>query len=136
MSKTPVDEGFALEAFPSTTSSQTPSKPEAILRIQRGRGLFNLDLQAVWEFRELLYFLVWRDVKVRYKQTVMGAVWAILQPLLTTLMFVAISSYANLPSDGSPYLIFIYTALLPMTYFQQAISRSGLSLVNASNLVR
>src|SRR5215475_8600572 len=122
MSKTPVDEGFALEALSSTTSSQSLSRAgsEITLRIQPGRGLFNLDLRSVWEFRELLYFLVWRDVKVRYKQTVMGAIWAILQPILTTLMFVAISSYANLPSDGSPYLIFIYTALLPMTYFQQA----------------
>jgi lipopolysaccharide transport system permease protein len=136
MSKTPVDEGFALEAFPSTASSQTPSKPEAILRIQPGRGLFNLDLRAVWEFRELLYFLVWRDVKVRYKQTVMGAVWAILQPLLTTLMFVAIGSFANLSSDGSPYSVFVYAALLPMSYFTQAISRGGLSLVTDSNLVR
>jgi lipopolysaccharide transport system permease protein len=138
MSKTPVDEGFALEAFPSTTSSQTAGKPgpETILRIQPGRGLLNLDLQAVWEFRELLYFLVWRDVKVRYKQTVMGAVWAILQPLLTTLMFVAIGSYANLSSDGSPYSVFVYAALLPMSYFIQAISRSGLSLVTDSNLVR
>jgi len=136
MSKTPVDEGFALEAFPSTTSSQTSSKPETTLRIQPGRGLFNLDLQAVWEFRELLYFLVWRDVKVRYKQTVMGAVWAILQPLLTTLMFVAIGSFANLSSDGSPYSVFVYAALLPMSYFTQAISRGGLSLVTDSNLVR
>jgi len=136
MSKTPVDEGFALEAFPSTTSSQIPSKPETTLRIQPGRGLFNLDLQAVWEFRELLYFLVWRDVKVRYKQTVMGAVWAILQPLLTTLMFVAIGSFANLSSDGSPYSVFVYAALLPMSYFTQAISRGGLSLVTDSNLVR
>src|SRR5262245_56539214 len=137
MSKTPVDEGFALEAFPSTASrSSSKTGSEVTLRIQPAIGLFNLDLRAVWEFRELLYFLAWRDVKVRYKQTVMGAVWAILQPILTTLMFVAISSYANLGSDGSPYSIFIYTALLPMTYFQQAISRSGLSLVSDSNLVR
>jgi lipopolysaccharide transport system permease protein len=139
MSKTPLDEGFALEAFPSTTSSQSLSRAgsEITLRIQPGRGLFNLDLRAVWEFRELLYFLVWRDVKVRYKQTVMGAIWAILQPVLTMLMFVAIGSYANLASDrGSPYSIFIYAALLPMTYFTQAISRSGLSLVTDSNLIR
>src|SRR5499426_4282842 len=127
MSKTPVDEGFALEAFPSTTSSETPSKPETTLRIQPAMGLFNLDLRSVWEFRELLYFLVWRDVKVRYKQTVMGAIWAILQPVLTMLMFVAIGSYANLASDSStPYSIFIYAGLLPMNYFVQAISRSGL----------
>src|SRR5215813_13702203 len=134
MSKRTVDESYTLEVFPSTAPSKTG--PEMTLRIQPGRGLFNLDLQAVWEFRELLYFLVWRDVKVRYKQTVMGAVWAILQPLLTTLMFVAIGNYANLSSDGSPYSIFVYAALLPMSYFTQALSRSGLSLVTDSNLVR
>src|SRR5262247_4449155 len=128
MSKTPVDEGFALEAFPSTASrSSSKTGSEVILRIQPAMGLFNLDLRSVWEFRELLYFLVWRDVKVRYKQTVMGAIWAILQPVLTMLMFVAIGSYANLASDSStPYSIFIYAGLLPMNYFVQAISRSGL----------
>jgi lipopolysaccharide transport system permease protein len=135
MSKRTADESYALEVFPSTAPSKTG--PEMTLRIQPGRGLFNLDLQAVWDFRELLYFLVWRDVKVRYKQTVMGTIWAILQPVLTMLMFVAIGSYANLASDSStPYSIFIYAGLLPMNYFVQAISRSGLSLVADSNLVR
>ena len=135
MSKRTADESYALEVFPSTAPSKTG--PEMTLRIQPGRGLFNLDLRAVWDFRELLYFLVWRDVKVRYKQTVMGTIWAILQPVLTMLMFVAIGSYANLASDSStPYSIFIYAGLLPMNYFVQAISRSGLSLVADSNLVR
>src|SRR5215471_2965490 len=134
MSKTPTDNDLVFETPPVIATESAAAV--ATLRIQPGRGLFNLDLQAVWEFRELLYFLVWRDVKVRYKQTVMGAVWAILQPLLTTLMFVAIGNYANLSSDGAPYSIFIYATLLPMSYFTQALSRNGLNLVTESNLVR
>lgn len=118
-------------AFLGTTTS------ESVLRIQPSRGLFNLDLSAVWEFRELLYFLVWRDVKVRYKQTIIGASWAILQPLMTMLIFTVIFGHlANVPSDGLPYSIFAYTALLPWNYFSQAINRSGASLVGDSNLVR
>ena len=138
MAKRPVDQRVALETFSShaLATAETRSVREPTLRIQAGRGWLNLDLKAVWEFRELLYFLVWRDVKVRYKQTVMGALWAILQPVLTTLIFLAIGTYANLATNGSPYAVFIFTALLPMTYFSQAITRSGGSLVNDSNLVR
>ena len=138
MAKRPVDQRLALETFPShaLATAETRSAHEPTLRIQAGRGWLNLDLKAVWEFRELLYFLVWRDVKVRYKQTIMGALWAILQPVLTTLIFLAIGTYANLASNESPYAVFIFTALLPMTYFSQAIIRSGGSLVNDSNLVR
>jgi lipopolysaccharide transport system permease protein len=138
MSNRPIEETLKPQAFasPRPASVAKPTSSDIILRIQPGRGLFNLDLQDIWEFRELLYFLVWRDVKVRYKQTVMGAVWAILQPLLTTLIFVAIASFANLSADGSPYTIFIYSALLPMNYLSQAIARSGGSLVSDSNLVR
>jgi lipopolysaccharide transport system permease protein len=134
MAKSPIDQDLVLETPPSIGTNSAAAV--ATLRIQPGRGLFNLDLKAVWEFRELLYFLVWRDVKVRYKQTVMGAVWAVLQPVLTTLMFMAIGSYANLATDSSPYPIFIYAALLPMNYLSQAITRSGASLVSDSNLVR
>ena len=82
--------------------------------IEPRRGLFDLDLEAVWEYRELLYFLVWRDVKVRYKQTAIGAAWVILQPLLTMMVFTVVFGYlARVPSDGLPYPIFTYTALLP-----------------------
>ena len=117
-----------------TTSS---SATEFTLRIQPTRGFFKLDLAAVWEFRELLYFLVWRDVKVRYKQTVIGAAWVILQPLLTMVIFTVIFGHlAKMPSDGLPYSIFTYTALLPWNYFSQAIIRSGASLVGDSNLVK
>jgi lipopolysaccharide transport system permease protein len=105
--------------------------------VEPRRGLFNLDLGAVWQYRELLYFLVWREVKVRYKQTAIGAAWAIIQPLLTMLIFtIVFSRFARIPSDGIPYPIFAYTALLPWTYFSQAISRSGSSLVGDSNLIK
>jgi len=120
-----------------TTSASFFETAEHTVRIEPGRGLWNLDLAAVWEYRELLYFLVWRDVKVRYKQTLMGAAWAILQPVTTMVVFTLIfGKLAQIPSDGVPYAIFSYTALLPWTYFSQAIIRSGGSLVGDSNLVR
>ncbi|MGH7380685.1 MAG: ABC transporter permease [Candidatus Methylomirabilales bacterium] len=104
--------------------------------IEPRRRLFHMDLGAVWQYRELLYFLVWRDVKVRYKQTVIGAGWVILQPLLTMMIFTVIFSYlAKIPSDGVPYPIFAYTALLPWTYFSQALSRGGGGLVGSANLI-
>jgi lipopolysaccharide transport system permease protein len=100
------------------------------------RGLFHLDLQAVWHYRELLYFLVWRDVKIRYKQTVIGAGWAILQPLMTMMVLTLIfGKFAKIPSDGLPYPIFAYAALLPWNYFSQGVSRSGESLVGNARLI-
>lgn len=124
-------------AVKKTSSRGIDPSNELTIRIQPSSGLFNLDLGAVWEFRELLYFLVWRDVKVRYKQTIIGGTWAILQPLLTMAIFTLIfGHFAKIPSDGLPYSIFTYTALLPWNYFSQAISRSANSLVGDSNLVR
>ena len=106
------------------------------LVIEPRKGLLRLDLQAVWRYRELLYFLVWRDVKVVYKQTLLGVTWAILQPLVTMVIFTLVfSRFANIPSDGLPYPIFAYTALLPWNYFSQAISRTSLSLVGEANLI-
>jgi lipopolysaccharide transport system permease protein len=105
--------------------------------IEPVKGLFHMDLGAVWEYRELLYFLVWRDIKVRYKQTAIGAVWAVLQPLLTMMIFALIfGRFAKIPSDNIPYPIFAFAGLLPWTYFSQAITRSGMSLVGDANLVR
>jgi lipopolysaccharide transport system permease protein len=96
----------------------------------------SLGLGAVWHYRELLYFLVWREVKVRYKQTVIGAGWAILQPVMAMLIFTVIfGSFAKIPSEGLPYPVFAFTALLPWTYFAQALSRSGTSLVGNANLI-
>jgi lipopolysaccharide transport system permease protein len=115
---------------------QSNATSEFTLRIEPSRGFFKLDLAAVWEYRELLYFLVWRDVKVRYKQTIIGAAWAILQPLMTMIIFTVIfGNFANIPSDGLPYSIFAYTALMPWNYFSQAISRGGMSLVGDANLI-
>ena len=110
---------------------------EALMKIEPKEGLFSLDLADVWEFRELLYFLVWRDVSVRYKQTTIGVAWAILQPVLTMLIFtVVFGHFAAIPSDGVPYSIFTFAALLPWNCFSQAITRSGASLVSDSNLVK
>jgi lipopolysaccharide transport system permease protein len=106
------------------------------VEIHPRKGLFHLDLMAIWEYRELLYFLIWRDVKVRYKQTVIGASWVILQPLMTAMVFTVIfGNFAKIPSDGLPYAIFAYTALLPWNHFSQAVSRSGASLVGNAHLI-
>ena len=109
---------------------------EPVLVIQPRRVWFHLDLAALWQYRELLYFLVWRDVKVRYKQTAIGATWAILQPLMTMVIFTVIfGHFAKIPSDGLPYPIFAYTALLPWTYFASALNRSSASVVSEAHLI-
>jgi lipopolysaccharide transport system permease protein len=115
-------------------AGNTVKKPSII--IQPRKGLLQLDLRSVWNHRELLFFLVWRDVKVRYKQTAIGAAWAILQPMVTMVLFTVIfSKFAKIPSDGIPYPVFAYTALLPWTYFSQALTQSANSLVGSSSLV-
>jgi lipopolysaccharide transport system permease protein len=107
-----------------------------VVLIRPRRGWLNFDLKAVYRYRELLYFLVWRDVLVRYKQAAIGVAWVVLQPLLTMVVFTIIfGQFAKLPSDGLPYPIFSFTALLPWNYFAQAISRSGISLVSNANLI-
>lgn len=108
--------------------------PTVVIRPQI--GFAGLNLTEVWDYRELLYFLVWRDVKVRYKQTLIGAGWAIFQPAMTMAIFtVVFGNLAKIPSDGLPYAVFAYTALLPWTYFAQALSRSGTGLVSNANLI-
>jgi lipopolysaccharide transport system permease protein len=104
--------------------------------IQASRGIFHFDVRELWQYRELLYFLIWKEVKVRYKQTVIGAAWAILQPLMAMMVFTIIfGKFARIPSDGLPYSIFAYTALLPWNLFAQAFTRSGASLVDNANLI-
>src|SRR5215204_3604733 len=103
--------------------------------IEPRRGLF-LGLRNLWSYRELLYFLIWRDVKVRYKQTAIGAVWAVLQPMLTMLTFtVVFGNFTGVPSDGSPYPLFSYAALVPWTYFSRSLTQSIMSVVGNSNLI-
>jgi len=103
----------------------------------RPSGRFTrLNLRDVWEYRDLLYFLVWRDIKVRYKQTVLGAAWAILQPLLTMVAFsIFFGHLAKMPSDGIPYPLFAYAALLPWTLFAYSMTEAGNSLVGSQNLI-
>ncbi len=92
------------------------------MRIEPPRGLFDLHLRELWAYRELLYFFVWRDVKVRYKQTFIGVLWVVLQPLLTMGVFTLFfGRLAKLPSDGLPYPVFYFTALVPWTYFSTAL---------------
>jgi len=120
-----------------TASTSRPTRSATTVVIRPGRGLFDLDLASLWEFREILYFLVWRDIKLRYKQTAIGAAWAILQPLATMAIFTVIFGHlAKIPSDGLPYAIFSFTGLLPWTYFSQAIARSGASVVGDANLIK
>jgi len=104
--------------------------------IEPKKGLFQLDLKGIWQYRELLYFLVWRDLKVRYKQTVIGIGWAVLQPFVTMVIFTVIFGVlARIPSDGIPYPIFAYSALLPWNYFATALQRCVVSVVGDAALV-
>ncbi len=120
-----------------TVPSPEMLSPESTVTIiEAKQGLFQLGLRELWDFRELLYFLVWRDVKVRYKQTVIGAGWAIFQPLITMVVFtVVFGHFAKIPSDGLPYPLFAFAALLPWGYFAQALGRSGTGLVNNAHLI-
>jgi lipopolysaccharide transport system permease protein len=100
------------------------------------RGWLSLNLRELWTYRELLYFLTWRDIKVRYAQAALGVAWAILQPLLTMVIFsVVFGQLAQLPSDGIPYPVFSFAALLPWQLFAGALQRAGTSLVTNSNLI-
>jgi len=111
-----------------------PDKPVVI--IEPRKVWVALDLRGLLAYRELLYFLTWRDVKVRYKQTMLGAAWAILQPLLTMLIFTLFfGRLAGVPSDGIPYPIFAYAGLLPWTFFSNSVTNSGNSLVGSSSLI-
>jgi lipopolysaccharide transport system permease protein len=104
--------------------------------IEPPKGWAPLQLRELWKFRELLFFLTWRDIKVRYKQTALGAAWAILQPVLTMIVFsIVFGGLAKLPSEGIPYPIFTFTALLPWQLFAFALSESSNSLVGSQNLV-
>jgi len=107
------------------------------LRIEPSRGWVSLKLRELWDYRELLYFLVWRDIKVRYKQTALGAAWAVIQPLFTMLVFsLFFGRLAKMPSDGIPYPVFSYAALVPWTFFAQGLTLASDSLVGSANLIR
>lgn len=106
------------------------------VRIQPAKGLLDLDLASLWHYRELIHILVWRDVTVRYKQTLLGVAWAMFQPVATMLIFtVVFSVMGKIPSDGFPYPVFLYAGLLPWFYISQALSRGGTSLVGEAPLI-
>ena len=110
---------------------------DAVTIIAPSKGWVSLKLGEIWAYRELLYFLVWRDVKVRYKQTALGVAWAVVQPLLTMLVFsLFFGRLAKVPSDGIPYPIFSFTALVPFTFFSTGLTQSSNSLVGSANLVQ
>lgn len=118
----------------STAASEGESR--RVTHIQPRRRLRVLDFRSLWEYRELLYFFCWRDIKVRYKQTALGAAWALLQPFLTMLIFsVIFGRFAKMPSEGVPYPIFAYCGLLPWQLFAFALSETSNSLVGHSHLI-
>ena len=111
-----------------------PSEP--LVTIEPSRRWTALNVRDLWSYRELLYFLIWRDVKIRYKQTALGVAWAVMQPLLTMLIFTLFfGRLAGVPSDNIPYPLFAYAGLLPWTFFANAIGNSGNSLVGSANLI-
>jgi homopolymeric O-antigen transport system permease protein len=107
-----------------------------VLRIKPSKGWVSLKLGELWQYRELLYFLIWRDIKVRYKQTALGAAWAIIQPVMTMVVFsLFFGKLGKIPSDGVPYPIFSFAALVPWTFFANGLTQSSNSLVGSSNLI-
>ena len=104
--------------------------------IEPSKRRFYLNLRGIWEYRELLLFLAWRDLKTRYAQTTIGFAWAIIQPVAMMLLFTLVfSNFAKLPSDGVPYPLFVYAALLPWGYFARSLDKSSFSVVAESNLI-
>lgn len=117
-------------------STEVHSIDSAVLVIEPSRGWVTLKLSELWLYRELLYFLAWREVKVRYKQTAIGVAWAVVQPLFTMLLFsLFFGRLAKVPSDGIPYPLFILAALVPWNFFANGLAQSANSLVGNSNLI-
>jgi lipopolysaccharide transport system permease protein len=122
------------EADASAAREGSAKLPVTILR--PSSGWVALRLKELWEYRELTYFLTWREVKVRYKQTALGAAWALIQPLFTMIVFsIFFGRLAKMPSDGIPYPLFSLTALIPWTFFANGLAQSSNSLVGSANLI-
>jgi lipopolysaccharide transport system permease protein len=120
-----------------TETATAPPAAQKTVRIQPSHGWVSLKLGELWAYRELLYFLVWRDLKVRYKQTVLGVAWAIMQPLFTMVIFsLFFGRLAKVPSDGIPYPIFSFTALVPWTMFASGLNQASNSMVGSAHLIR
>ena len=145
MNLTPAEKADSLQSaaqIVSTTKTPTPTQASNTLSdrplvvIEPHRSWFGTTLRDLWVYHELLYFLTWRDVKVRYKQTLMGVLWAVLQTLSMMLIFsLFFGRLAGVPSDGVPYPIFAFTGLLPWMFFAAAVNTSGNSIVGNANLI-
>src|SRR5436305_9203541 len=130
-----MTEGTAEANLPAAAGDSPPASPYTI-RIEPSRGWVSLKLRELWTYRELLYFLVWRDIKVRYKQTALGAAWAVLQPLMTMSVFaIFLGRLAHVPSDGVPYPLFAFVGLVPWTYFATAVGSGAQSVVGSQQLI-
>jgi len=117
--------------------SQPVSARGSHIRIQPSRGWVSINLRELWNYRELIYFFAWRDIKVRYKQTLLGAAWALIQPFFTMVVFtVLFGRFAKMPSEGIPYPIFCFAALLPWNYFANTLGQASNSIVRSSQLVK
>ena len=126
-----TEPGGAKSAIAAAASDSIP-----VTVVEPSRGWAALRLDELWEYRELLYFLTWREVKVRYKQTALGAAWAIIQPLFTMLIFsLFFGRLAKVPSDNIPYPLFCLAGLVPWTFFANGLSQSSISVVTSSNLI-
>jgi lipopolysaccharide transport system permease protein len=146
MNVTPAEKADALPAAAAQIAETTETAPagrgahpvpeEPLVVIGPRRRGFPINLRDLWAYHELLYFLAWRDVKVRYKQTALGAAWVILQPLCMMLIFsLFFGRLAGIPSDGLPYPLFAFAGLVPWTFFSTAVSMSGNSIVGSANLI-
>lgn len=136
MQPTPADSVKIVETEKKKLYSQESFRILPHLVIEPGNFWSNLNIRELWQYRELFYFLTWRDVKVRYKQTALGVMWAIIQPLFNMLLFTIIfGRLAKLPSDNIPYPLFAFAGLLPWTFFANAISAASSSLVGNSHLI-
>lgn len=127
----------AIAEIPPRVESERAAAELPVLRIGPSRGWVSLKLAELWEYRELLYFLIWRDIKVRYKQTVLGATWAVIQPVFTMAVFsLFFGKLAKMPSDGIPYPVFSFAALVPWSFFANGLSQASNSLVGSANLIK
>jgi lipopolysaccharide transport system permease protein len=128
--------GVTTMATPSHDAALEAAVPQRI-RIAASRGWVALDLRELWAYRELIYFFIWRDVKVRYKQTLLGAAWAILQPVFTMIVFsIFFGRLARVPSDGLPYPLFAFAALVPWMFFAQGVGQGAGSLVGSAYMIQ
>jgi lipopolysaccharide transport system permease protein len=120
----------------ATVTHPAPVEDRPTIHIRPSNRWVPLDLRSVWDYRELLYFLTWRDVKVRYKQTAFGAGWALIQPFMMMVVFtIFLGHLAGVSSEGKPYPLFVFSALVPWTFFAQSFSSAANSLVGGGNLV-